>query len=469
MIRRDWQRQPRYGDKVPLPLSESEITALTERMAEMMPRVRADLEELVRIPSVNFPGYDTAPVIRCAEAVAVMLREAGATGVQLRPSSSGVPTILAEVPGPPGAPTVLLYSHYDVQPGGEESRWQSPPFEPTLRDGRLFGRGAADDKSGVVTHIACVRALAADPPVTLRILLEGEEEYGGDFEEWPTTRPEAFAGADVALIIDSGGVDVGIPTFTTELRGIVGGIVSVRTLAEQQHSGMFGGPVPDALMVLIKLLASLVDDNGDCAVAGIPGSHWPGAEVAEDTFRDIAGVVPGTPLIGSGSIASRLYAKPSATVIGLDAPGVNTAANAIVPAARARISVRIPAGVDWEQATQELRRHIVAHTPWGVTVDFEPDPGANGTRIGTGGNAYAVYAEAMTAAYGRQAVRQGAGGSIPFVANLAEAFPDLQIIATGAQDPRARIHAPQESIDLAELQRAATAQVLFLASFGASA
>lgn len=449
-----------------LPLTDDKITQLAARVDSLMPQVRSDLEDLVRIPSINFPGYNQQPVVACAEAVAQLLRGAGAADVELRPSSSGVPTVAAELPGPPGSPTVLLYSHYDVQPGGDDNKWHSPAFEPTMRDGRLYGRGAADDKSGVVTHLACVRALADDPPVTLRILIEGEEEYGGDFEEWPTTKPDAFAGVDTALIIDMGGVDLGVPTFTTELRGIVGGVVSVRTLAEQQHSGMFGGPVPDALMVLIALLATLIDDNGDCTIEGIPGSPWPGADVLEETFRDIAGVEPGTPLIGTDSIASRLYSKPSVTVVGMDAPAVETAANAIVPAARARISVRIPAGVDWEQATEVLRRHIGEHAPWGVSVDFEPDPGANGTAVAIGGNAYRTYAEAMAVAYDKEPTRQGAGGSVPFVANLVAAFPELEVVATGAQDPRARIHAPDESIDLAELQRAILAQVLFLSSYG---
>lgn len=453
---------------MPLPLDESEIARLTDEVAGLMPQVESDLAALVAIPSVNFPGFDRKPVLDCAAAIADLLRGAGAHDVELLPSSTGVPCVSAHVPGPPGAPTVLLYSHYDVQPAGDEAKWDSPAFEATVRQGRMYGRGAADDKSGVVTQIACVRALAADPPVSLRILLEGEEEYGGDFEEWPTTKPEAFEGIDAALVIDLGGVELGLPTFTTELRGIVGGIVSVRTLAGQQHSGLFGGPVPDALMVLIKLLATLIDDSGDASIDGLTGSDWQGAEVDTDTFRELAGVEDSVPLIGSGSVASRLYSRPSVNVIGIDAPSVDTAANALVPAARAKVSVRIPAGVEWEEATESLRQHLAAHAPWGVSVEFAPDPGADGTRIATDGRAFGIYAEAMAAAFGTGSTLQGVGGSIPFVANLVEAFPDLEVIATGAQDPGARIHAPNESIDLLELQRAITAQVLFLSAFGRS-
>ncbi len=434
---------------------------LASRISDLMPQVVEDLAALVAVPSVNFPGYDSAPVIACAQACADLLSEAGAE-VTLVPGNSGVPTVRAEVPGPPGSPVVLLYSHYDVQPGSAPDKWDSPAFTATERDGRLYGRGAADDKSGVVTHIACVRAFDGRPPVTLRILLEGEEEYGGDFEEWPTTHPEEFADLSVALINDLGPVELGQPTFTTALRGITGGTVTVRTLEEPRHSGVYGGPAPDALMILIGLLATLTDDNGDCAIEGLSSGEWPGADYPEETFRELVGVLPGVPLVGTGSIASRLYSKPSVTVVGLDAPDVATAPNAIIPMARAKISVRIPPGVDAELATAALERHVREHAPFGVEVGFTPAEPADGTLIATQGDAQRIYAEAMREAYGRGPTEQGMGGAVPFVANLVSAFPHLAVIATGAQDPLARIHAPNESIDLAELRRSILAQALFL-------
>lgn len=437
---------------------------MASRISELMPQVVEDLDALVAIPSINFPGYDTEPVIACAQACADLLTAAGAE-VTLIPSSSGVPTVRAEVPGPPGSPVVLLYSHYDVQPGGDPDKWESPPFVATQRDGRLYGRGAADDKSGVVTHIACVRAFDGNPPVTLRILLEGEEEYGGDFEEWPTTRPEEFADLAAALINDLGPVEIGQPTFTTALRGITGGTVTIRTLDEPRHSGVYGGPAPDALMLLISLLATLTDDNGDCAIAGLGGGEWPGADYPEQTFRELAGVRPDVPLVGTGSVASRLYSKPSVTVVGLDAPAVATAPNAIIPMARAKISVRIPPDVDAQEATAALERHLRQHAPFGVAIEFDPDEPADGTLIATDGAPQRAYAAAMRAAYGREPTEQGVGGAVPFVANLVAAFPELPVIATGAQDPDARIHAPNESIDLAELERSILAQALFLADF----
>lgn len=441
------------------PLSEAED--LARRVDELMPQVRADLEALVSIPSVNFPGYDRAEVQRCAWACAEMLRRAGVEP-ELIPSSSGVQTVRADVNGPEGSPTVLLYSHYDVQPAGDESKWESDAFEAEERDGRLYGRGAADDKSGVVTHLAVLRAYEGRPPVNLRILFEGEEEYGGDFEEWPTTRPEVFEDIDAAIICDMGNVEIGKPTFTTQLRGIIEGVVTVDTLGEPRHSGQFGGPAPDALMVLIKLLSSLMDDEGNATIDGITGSEWDGADFPEEAFRELAGVLPGQPLIGSGSIASRLYSKPAVSVVGLDAPDVATAPNAIIPSARAKISVRIPAGVDADEATTMLEQHVRAHAPFGVSVDFEAGPPANGSAVPVGGPGQEAFAAAMEFAYGTASTQQGMGGAVPFVANLLEAKPDLEVLGVGAQDPLARIHAPNESIHLGELRDSIVAEALFL-------
>lgn len=429
-----------------------------------MPQVRADLESLVAIPSVNFPGYDQDQVVRCAHACAELLRQAGAEP-QLIPSSSGVPTVRADVPGPQGSPLVLLYAHYDVQPAGDDSKWATDPFNSQERDGRLFGRGAADDKSGVITHIAVLRAFDGNPPVSLRILFEGEEENGGDFEEWPQKQPDTFADVDVAVIGDMGNVEIGQPTFTTQLRGIIEGVVTVDTLAEPRHSGQFGGPAPDALMVLIKLLGTLMDDQGNCAIEGIEGAEWQGANFPEDAYRELTGVLPGVPLIGSGSIASRLYSRPSVTVVGLDAPAVATAPNAIIPSARAKISVRIPAAQDADQATELLRRHVQEHAPFGVAVSFEPGPPANGSAVPVGGRGYDAFSAAMEFAYGTPSTQQGMGGAVPFVANLLEAFPDLEVLGVGAQDPLARIHAPNESIHLKELRDSIVAEAVFLAEY----
>lgn len=448
-------------------LDDTESHRLSQKVDDLMAQAESDLADLVRIPSINFPGYDRKPVIDCANAIADLFDQAGATQVETVTGESGVPTVRADLAGPPGAPTVVLYSHYDVQPAGNAEKWETPAFEPTVRNGRMYGRGAADDKSGVITHLTCLRAISEQPPIGLRILLEGEEEHGGDFEEWPTDNPQAFSDVDAVVINDMGGVELGIPTFTTELRGIAQGIVTIRTLPGPVHSGLYGGPTPNALTAMIKLLATLTDENDDCAIDGIPSGTWDGADVSEELFRNLAGLDAKAHLVGTGSLADRLISKPAVSVVGLDAPEVATAATAIVPEARAKISVRIPAGTDWHEATTAIARHIARHTPWGLQADFEPDMGAAGTRLDTSHDVYEVYSAAMATAFGREAVRQGAGGSIPFVANLVSAFPELPIIATGAQEPSASIHAPNESVDLSELRRVATAETLFLAGLGA--
>lgn len=448
-----------------LHIPNTEADELKARIEALMPEVRRDLEALVAIPSINFPGYDLPDVVRCAEACAELLRAAGADP-ELIPSSSGVPTVRADIAGPPGAPLVLLYSHYDVQPAGDLDKWHTEPFAAQERDGRLYGRGAADDKSGVITHLAVLRAFEGSPPVNLRILFEGEEEYGGDFEEWPTTKPEVFSDLDAAVICDMGNVEIGQPTFTTQLRGIIEGVVTVTTMEEPRHSGMFGGPAPDALMVLIKLLSTLMDDDGNATIDGISGSDWEGAEYPEEAFRELAQILPDQPLIGSGSVASRLFSKPAVSVVGLDAPEVATAPNAIIPTARAKISVRIPAGVDGEEATGLLEAHLRTHSPFGVKIDFEPGVPANGSAVPVGGPGYDAFSAAMEYAYGKPSTQQGAGGAVPFVANLIESRPELEVLGVGAQDPLARIHAPNESIDLEELKDSIVAEALFLAEYG---
>ncbi len=438
---------------------------MKERVASDFPHTRADLEELVRIPGCAFPGFPDDEIERACQAVIDIYRAAGFPRVERLDIDGGKPAVMAEVAGPPGSPTVLLYAHYDVQPAGDVSLWHSPPFEPTVRDGRLYGRGAADDKSGVVIHAAVMRAFDGRPPCTLRVIIEGEEEWGGPFADYPRTYPEVFA-ADAIVVADVGNARLGEPTFTTALRGMAAVSVECRTLAGAVHSGMFGGPAPDALMALIGLLATLRDADGETAIEGISGFDWDGADFDEADFRDLAGVDPDQPLIGQGSIASRLFSKPVVNVVGIDAPPTAGAVNAVIPYAKARVSLRVPPGLDALAARDALVRHLETHAPWGVQVNVTPDVVGQGVRVDTSGPAYAAAREAMLQAYGRSAQDIGAGGSIPLVDSLMAAVPDAEILLFGAQDPLARIHAPNESVDLAELERAVLAEALFIRNFG---
>lgn len=440
---------------------------LKATIAEQFPQTVDDLAELVRIPGVSFPDFPREPVDAAAAKVVEILTEAGCPIVELIPNGEHPAAVYAEVPGPVGSPTVLLYAHYDVQPGGDEELWDSPPFEPDVRDGRMYGRGAADDKSGIVLHAAVVKAFGGQPPCTLRIIIEGDEEFGGSFDDYPRHHPEMFT-SDAMLIADSGNEATGVPTLTVALRGMAAVTVSVKTLEGAVHSGMFGGPAPDALMTLITLLATMRDENGDTAIVGLESSEWTGTGYDEATFRELAGVIEGQPLVGTGSVASRLITHPVVSVVGIDAPSVSGAINAVIPEARAEVSLRVPPGVDPIAAQQALTDHLLSHAPWGVQVSVTPGSTGDGFAANTSGPAYAAMREAMEQAYGREVVEAGAGGSIPLVSVLSEVIPDADIILFGAQDTAARIHAPNESLHLGELEHTILTEALFLVNFAAA-
>jgi acetylornithine deacetylase/succinyl-diaminopimelate desuccinylase-like protein len=442
--------------------------ALIRSVDDMAARVRSDLERLVRCASVSAPGFPREPVLKAADEAAAILREAGCPGVELVEIPGGAPLVHAEIPAPPGAPTVMLYAHYDVQPAGDENGWTSPPFEPTLRGGRLYGRGAADDKSGVVAHAATLRAFGGKPPVGIKIVLEGEEETDSHLDAFVREHPD-LARADVMLIADVGNFKKGEPTLTTSLRGLASCTVAVKTLRQPVHSGMFGGPAADALMVLIELLATLLDEKGDVAVAGLQSGAWDGHGYPEDDYRATTGVLDGVPLIGSGSVADRLWAKPSINVIGLDAPSVAQAANALLAEAKAIVSMRVPPAEDPERARRLLAEHLRSHAPWGVAVTVEEFQAGQGFNAATDGPGYRATAKAMQAAYGKPASTVGQGGSIPLVSVLAGIAPGTEILLAGAQDEKAAIHSIDESVDLEELQRVIKTQVLLLAELAGGA
>jgi len=451
-------------------LSEESAATITGNVAAVMPAVVAALEDLVRIPGIAFPGFPVAEVDRARDATVQILRDAGFPTVKVLPIEGGSDAVFAECPGPVGSPTVLLYAHYDVQPAGDESLWNSEPFEPTERDGRLYGRGAADDKSGVVIHAGVLKALLAanggTPPCTVRVIVEGDEEWGGSLESIVPSHLDLLR-ADAIVVADVGNLRIGEPTFTTALRGMAAITIEVRTLEGAVHSGMFGGPAPDALMAVIITLASLRDAQGDTVIEGLSGFDWDGPDYPEPLYRELAGVVDGQPLVGTGTMSSRLFSRPVASVVGIDAPRVEGAINAVIPFARAQVSLRVPPGHDPQVAQAALAEHLLAHVPWGVHAEITKGGTGAGVRVATDGPAYAAARRAMQQAYGRESVEIGSGGSVPLIDVLREEFPDAEILLFGAQDPAARIHAPNESVDLNELHRAVLAEALFIAELAA--
>lgn len=433
-------------------------------MAEGMPATRADLERLVRIPSISFPDYDPAPVRRSAEATAEILEAAGFAGVRLiELPDVDHPAVFGEVPAPDGAARVLLYAHHDVQPEGPVEAWDSPPFEPVEREGRLYGRGTADDKCGIAIHAAVLRAWDGRPPVGLRVIVEGEEESSTAHLPFLIEGHKDMLEADVLCIADGGNWRTGVPALETSIRGIVDCRVTVRTLDLAVHSGVYGGPIPDALSSLARILATLHDDDGNVAIEGLTTRDWEGVQIAEEDLRREASLRPGVRLIGSGTVSERLWTKPAVPVLGVDAPRIREASNQLVPIAAAKVSLRLAPGEDPESAREALIRHLVEHAPWGVEVEVDAGEVGHGIALRSDGPAFATMERSMEAAYGRPVVETASGGSVPLVPVLARTFPDAEILIYGASDEKSQYHSIDESVDLADLEHAAFAEALFLA------
>ncbi len=430
-----------------------------------MPQVRADLEDLVRIPSVSLASFDAAQVENSAQRVAQLLRDAGAQAEVVR-IGEGHPAVIGSVDGPAGAPTILLYAHHDVQPPGPDSDWQSPPFEPTERDGRLYGRGSADDKAGVMAHVAALRAHDGTPPVSITFFVEGEEEVGSESMPGLLSTYAEQLRADAIVIADSANWAVGTPSLTTTLRGNVRLVVETRTLDHGLHSGMFGGPVPDAITAMCRLLSTLHTDEGDVAVQGLVSRDEGDVDYPADVLRADSGILDGVELIGTGSLASRLWTKPTITVIGIDAPAVDVAANLLQATCRAKISMRIAPDQDPMAAYEAAKAHLEANAPWGVHVDVTLDDAGAGFTASTDGPIVEAAQAALADAWQSEPNAVGLGASIPFISQFAEAFPEAAILITGVEDPDTRAHGADESLHLGEFEKACLAEALLFERLG---
>ncbi len=441
---------------------------LRSRLGDVLPQLRRDLEDLVRIESVSADPSRAGEVRRSADAVATLLRHEGCE-VQVTSVEGGAPAVIATKQGPPGAPTLLLYAHHDVQPENDHAEWDSPPFEPTERNGRLHGRGAADDKAGIAAHLAALRVWGDDLPVNLMLFIEGEEEVGSPTLPALLEQHRDDLAADVIVIADSTNWEIGTPALTTTLRGMVRADVEVRTLDHAVHSGIWGGLVPDALITLSRLVATLHDDDGNVAVAGLHAGPAADVHYPEPRLRAESGAVDGLRWIGSGSAVERLWTRPALSVTGLDAPKVDGASNTLVPSARARISMRTAPGDTADNAAACLRRHLESHVPWGARVEVTLVDTGEATEIDATGPAYDAARRAFReAGDGATPVDMGIGGSIPFIAEFVEAFPEASVLVTGVEDPDTRAHGANEGLHLAEFQRACLAEVLLVQELATS-
>ncbi len=425
-------------------------------------RTRHELEEMIRIPSVSAPDFDASQVRRSAEFVASLMGDSGLTNVHLLEIDGAHPAVFGEKRGPEGAPTVLLYAHHDVQPPGPDSVWDTPPFEPIERDGRLYGRGTADDKCGIAIHLSTLRILGDDVPVNVKMFIEGEEEMGS---EHLVDFLDAYAdllSSDAIVIADGGNWRVGTPALATSLRGLVDCTVSIRTLTYGVHSGTFGGIYPDAITVLAHTLAGLHNEDGSVAVEGLTSADADPLDFTIDEANAQMLPVEGLEQLGTGSLTSRTWMQPAISVLAIDAVPISRAINQIVPEASAKVSMRIPPGQDVDEAMGALIAHIEASVPWGAEITVTPGSNGEAFELDTTGAAYDAYRTGMREGYGTEPVDIGVGGSIPFVAAFAERYPDASILIVGASDPLSRYHGPNESLELADLKSAIVAQAIAL-------
>jgi acetylornithine deacetylase/succinyl-diaminopimelate desuccinylase-like protein len=459
-------------------IAEQQLPAASDFVAKNFDDLKATLISLAKIPGIAWEAFDEQELERSAEAVAKIFSDTQLFDfVEIRRSSadgkSGAPAVVAKRAAKNGKPQILLYAHHDVQPPGDETIWQTNPFEPTEKNGRLFGRGAADDKAGIVTHLAAVKTLAElcgpDFDLGLTLFIEGEEEAGSPTFRNFLEENQADLHADVIIVADSGNWTVDVPALTTTLRGLVSQVIEVSTLDHALHSGMYGGAVPDAMLAMIKLLATLHDDRGNVAIQGLMQGKADELPYSDAQLNTDAGLLPGTQQIGDGSILDRIWTKPALTVIGIDGQTVALSSNTMLPSVKAKISLRIAPGEQPEQALALLKAHLEANLPFGARISYGETELGKPFAQTQDGWAKGLAEQALGAAWGAKSVNIGIGGSIPFIADLTQVFPDAQILVTGVEDPDSRAHSPNESVDLAMLQKAMVAEAIFLVSGNAKA
>lgn len=439
------------------------------KVHELFPGVRRDLEDLVRIQSVSADPERLGEVERSAQRTAELFAAEGVDVEIVRAFDGAPPAVVGEKRGPEGAPTVLLYAHHDVQPENDHADWDSAPWEPTERDGRLYGRGAADDKAGIMAHVGALRVLGDDLPVTVRLFIEGEEEVASATLPQLLEQYQERLKADVIVIADSGNWDIGVPALTTSLRGLIRVDVELRTLTHAVHSGMWGGLAPDAIMALVRLLDSLWHEDGSPAVEGLVSGPAADVEYPEERLRAESGAIDGLHWVGQGPAVERMWTQPAITVTGFDAPKVAGASNTLSPVARARVTIRIAPGDTSANAVARLEKHLRTHVPWGARLSTTVVDTGEPIALPADGPAYDAARAAFTEAWdGTPPVDMGVGGSIPFIAEFLEAFPQASVLVTGVEDPDTRAHGANEGLHLAEFERVVVAEALLLRNLGSS-
>jgi acetylornithine deacetylase/succinyl-diaminopimelate desuccinylase-like protein len=452
------------------PLDKALVEPVSQFINDSFPQAIGQLGEMVKIPGIAWEAFDASNLERSAELVAEYFTELNFFDwVQIRRAPKpngemGSPAVVARRAGKPNRPHVLLYAHHDVQPPGDSALWETDPFTATLKGDRLFGRGVSDDKSGIITHLYAIRALqqlADQVEIGVSIFIEGEEEAGSDsFENFLAENREDLA-ADLIIVADSANWSTEIPALTTSLRGVVSQVFTVRTLDHAVHSGMFGGPLPDAMTAMVKVLASLTDEAGDVAIEGLRSTKCDDLPLSQAEFAGLAGLLDGVKPMGTKSLVQQTWGEPAVTIIGIDAPTVALSSNTAQPSISAKVSLRIAPDQDPAEASKLLQQHLLAHAPFGAHIELgavEKGPGY----LAKEGWGSTLAHEAFSAAWPQPSVNIGVGGSIPFISTFATLFPNAEIMVTGVEEPDSRAHSPNESQHLPTLKRAMTAEALLL-------
>lgn len=451
-------------------LNQSLLKAAQEFASDNFPRAISLLGDLVKIPSVAWPSFDpnnlgiSAQVVRDSLAALEIFDFVDIRHSSRPDGTPGAPAVIARREGASGAPHVLLYAHHDVQPPGDAALWNTEPFVATLSGERLFGRGVSDDKSGIITHVFALQALrdlSSQLKLGLTVFIEGEEEAGSpSFKQFLEDNKKDLA-ADLIIVADSGNWSVDTAALTASLRGMISQTFTVRTLDHAVHSGLYGGPLPDAMTAMLKTLGSLWDDDGNVRITGLASEEMPGPEIPLAQLAEESGMLPGTTAMGTAEIRQQLWGEPAATVIGIDAPAVDVSSNTAQPKVRARVSVRIAPSQDPAEALQALQAHLKSHAPFGALIEFGESEAGPGYRAKDGSFAILMH-EILNQTWPGGSVNMGIGASIPFISDFAAAFPKAEILVTGVEDPDSRAHSPNESQHLPTLRRAISAEAALL-------